>query len=92
MAVSYAANGASLVITNTPSAPPVLTIRLVGGNSASLSWPSSPAGYHLEATSSLTPAAWVPVTQTPADDGTTKTVIVSVSSSAPMFYRLHLSP
>ena len=50
VAVSYAANGASLTVTNTPSGPPVLTIRLIGGNSARLSWPSSPAGFHLEET------------------------------------------
>jgi hypothetical protein len=44
----------------------------------------------LESTSSLKPASWTPVSLTPADDGTTKTLIVPVSSSAPMFYRLRL--
>jgi len=79
-------------VTNTPSAQPALTIRLIAGSSVSLSWPSSPAGFHLEATSNLAPAAWASVTQTPTDDGTTKTLVLSVSSTAPMYYRLHESP
>lgn len=88
MAVSYVVNGASVVVTNTLAAQPVLSIRLIGGNSARLSWPSSPAGFKLEATGSLAPTTWAVVTQPPADDGTIQTLVVLVSSSTPMFYRL----
>jgi len=92
VAVSYAASGASLIASNTLAAQPVLTIRLLPANSVSLSWPSSAAGFHLEATSNLAPSGWAPVNQTPADDGATKSLIVPVSSSTPMFYRLHKEP
>jgi hypothetical protein len=90
-AVSYAANGASLIVAGTPSAPPLLTIRLLGANSVSLSWPSSATGFNLEATPSLAPATWTLVGLVPADDGITKSLILPLSSSATMFYRLHLS-
>ncbi len=88
-ALSYAANGASLIVTNTSSASPILTIRLIVGNSASLSWPSSPVGFQLEATTNLAPAIWTLVSLPPTDDGITKTLVLPLSSSATMFYPCH---
>jgi hypothetical protein len=83
IAVNYTAHGASLIVTSTSSAPPTLTIRLIGGN--------SPTGFNLEATTNLAPAVWTPISLSPSDDGTTKTLMLPLSSSATMFYRLHLS-
>ena len=56
------------------------------GNSVTISWPSSSTGFVLMQNTNLAAANWVIAPQTPADNGTTKTV--TVTPSGQLFYRL----
>jgi hypothetical protein len=70
--------------------PPTLSIG-VANNQLILSWPSSgTGGFALESATNLAPVAiWTPVTNQVSDNGTLKTVTLSLSPAAPMrFFRL----
>jgi hypothetical protein len=66
--------------------PPLLTIKRSGGGVV-ISWPSPSTGFVLQQTSTLTPPNWVSVSQTPADNGITRSVLLP-ASSASLFFRL----
>jgi hypothetical protein len=59
-------------------------------NGISLSWPSSASGFRLQsATNLLAPVQWQAVVDSPSDDGTTKTLVITNDPSvANAFYRL----
>ena len=66
---------------------PRLTIGFTSANTVAVSWPSSATGFTLQQnTDGLRTASWSPVTATPADNGTTRTVIVNPAGN--VFYRL----
>ncbi|HTD85765.1 MAG TPA: hypothetical protein VK850_04250, partial [Candidatus Binatia bacterium] len=56
-------------------------------NTVTICWPSSPAGYTLQQTPTLSPSAWRDITEIPTDNGTTRCVSLA-SGSGTMFYRL----
>jgi len=67
---------------------PRLTIGFTSANTVAVSWPSSATGFILQQnTDGMTTSNWSPVTATPADDATTRTVIVNPVAGN-VFYRL----
>jgi hypothetical protein len=70
----------------TPGAPS-LTIARTVTNSVIIAWPSFSVAGTLQQNTSLNTTNWTDVGQTPSDDGTTKSVIVSPPTGK-MFYRL----
>jgi hypothetical protein len=64
----------------------LLSIKRSGANLL-VSWPSPSTGFGLEQNSSLGTTSWTSVAQIPNDDGFTKSIIVTASSSQ-TFYRL----
>ena len=70
----------------TETAAPRLMIS-VTTNSATLSWPSATLGFSLQQTAALAPAAWVPVTATPTNNGTMTSVTLPLTSGGAC-YRL----
>ena len=67
-------------------APPWLTISRVT-NAVAISWPSPSTDYGLEQTPALSGSSWNSVTNTPADDGTVKSVTLPVQPGN-KFFRL----
>jgi hypothetical protein len=65
---------------------PQLTIARSGIN-AVLSWPSPSTGFGLEENGNLSTTNWNSVAQTPADNGTSKSVILPIASTN-TFFRL----
>jgi hypothetical protein len=77
----------SLVAVQTPGAP-LLKVSLTGTNTVLISWPSPSTGFTLQQNSSVNSAGgWATVTQTPSDNGTTKSVVVNPPVGN-VFYRL----
>ena len=76
----------SLFAVQIPGAP-LLTIRLTSTNIAVILWPSPSAGFILQQNSGLNPANWGAVTETVADDGTNRFIIVTPLAGN-RFYRL----
>jgi hypothetical protein len=70
----------------TPGAP-VLTIMLTITNTLVISWPSPSTGFTLQEIAILGRANWTDIVQTPADDGTMKSVTVPQPIGS-RFYRL----
>lgn len=80
-------NTITVVTTVLIAGGPELQVVLSGPNII-ISWPSTAVDFVLESTSSLAPPiSWNPVTSTPADDGTQKTVTINAGSGEE-FYRL----
>ena len=75
---SYTIDGGAwgiIAILQTSGAP-LLSIALTTTNTVAVFWPSHSTGYVLQQnTTSVTSANWSNVVTTPADDGTTKTII-----------------
>ncbi|HWY77930.1 MAG TPA: hypothetical protein VN281_20105 [Verrucomicrobiae bacterium] len=76
----------ALYAVQTPGAPR-LTITRTSTNTVVVSWPSPSAGFVLQQTSVLAPANWANVAQAPADNGTTKTVVINPPVGN-LFFRL----
>jgi len=75
---------------NVVALPP-LTVR-TSGNKLLLLWPVSYSGFVLEASGSLSPTAWTPVTVFPTELGNQYLVLLPISGSGiSSFYRLQLS-
>jgi hypothetical protein len=68
--------------------PYALQIVPTSSAQASLSWPTSALGWDLESSSSLAPANWNTVTNTPSVNGTNFTLTVNLDMNA-RFFRLH---
>jgi hypothetical protein len=85
---SYSVTGGfwSLYAVQTPGAP-LLTIRLTGANSATVSWPSVSTGFVLQQNASLTTTNWSDFAGTTNDDGVTKSVNIP-STAGNLFFRL----
>jgi hypothetical protein len=66
---------------------PMLAIARTTTNTLALSWPSPAADFALQQNTNVATTNWVPVGNTPADDGTNKTVIVDPPDGN-KFYRL----
>ena len=76
-----------IAAVQTPGAP-LLTITRTTTNTVVLSWPSPSTGFTLQQnTNGIATVNWSNVVSTPADDGTTKTYVVSPPASN-RFYRL----
>jgi hypothetical protein len=71
----------------TVISPPRLTINLTRTNTVVISWPSLSPGFVLQQTPALAPSAWVNVSQTPADNGTTRSVVIN-PPTGDLFFRL----
>jgi hypothetical protein len=70
------------------SGPPALWIVPAPDGGCVIGWPSWAVGYQLESASSLAgPSSWLPVTQSPHDDGTWKTLYLPATGSS-RFFRL----
>jgi hypothetical protein len=68
--------------------PPVLTIVRTGPN-VTVSWPSPSTGFVLQQTTSLTAPIWNNVAQIPSDNGTFKSVTMSIAAPpSARFFRL----
>jgi hypothetical protein len=76
----------ALYAVQTPGAP-LLTITRTATNTVVVSWPSPATGFVLQQTATLTPANWAAAPQTPVDDGTTVSVVVSPPAGN-RFFRL----
>jgi hypothetical protein len=75
------------VAVQTPGAP-LIKVSLTGTNTVLISWPSPSTGFILQQNSTLiNPGGWATVNQNPADNGTTKSVIVNPPTGN-VFYRL----
>jgi hypothetical protein len=66
---------------------PALTVARTTAYTIVLSWPSSATGFVLQQNPKLAGASWSDAGLTPADDGTTKSVVVP-SNVGTRFYRL----
>jgi hypothetical protein len=75
-----------LSVVQTPGAP-LLTITRTATNTAVISWPSPSIGFNLQQNGDLSTTNWVAPSETVADNGTSKYIIVSPSSGQ-RFYRL----
>jgi len=76
-----------VIIKYSSAGGPRLTIALTTTNTVAVSWPSSASGFSLQQNmDGLRTSSWSPVTATPADNGTTRTVIVNPAGN--VFYRL----
>jgi N-acetylneuraminic acid mutarotase len=64
-----------------------LSIGTTSTNSVIVSWPSSASGRVLQTNADLSAPNWGDIGQTPADDGTTKSIVVP-SPGGTLFYRL----
>jgi hypothetical protein len=68
---------------------PLLAIARTMANTLSVSWPSPSTGFTLQQnTNGLAAGNWNDVLDTPADDGTNKTVILNPPAAGNRFYRL----
>lgn len=68
---------------------PLLAISRTAANTLSVSWPSPSTGFTLQQnTNGLAAGNWSDVLDTPADDGTNKTVILNPPAAGNRFYRL----
>ena len=77
----------ALYAVQTPGAP-LLSIARTATNTVAVFWPSPSTGYQLQVnTNSISSVTWSNVTTTPADNGTTKTVIINPPTGN-RFYRL----
>ncbi len=66
-----------------PELAPSLSITMISPTLVRLSWPSPSTGYSLESAASLTPAiAWTVVNAPVSDDGTTRSVTLTIDSGA----------
>jgi len=86
---SFGSDGSSdyLTIKYSPAGVPLLTIARTTTNTVAVSWPSPSTGFTLQQNTDLATTNWAPVGTTPADDGTTRTVIVNPPVGN-KFYRL----
>jgi hypothetical protein len=71
------------------TAPPPLSIAVTNGN-ATLAWPSTATGFHLQSSATLAPAAWTNVTNAPAPTGDLLSVTLPLGAGS-QFFRL-MSP
>ena len=77
----------SLYALQTPGAP-LLSIARTATNTVAVFWPSPSTGCQLQVnTNSVSSVSWSNVITTPADDGTTRTVIINPPTGN-RFYRL----
>lgn len=76
----------SAVVAVPSSGSPQLTV-LVSGHNVTISWPSPSSGFVLQESSSLNPASWNPATQTVNDDGTNRSITLTLPAGS-KFYRL----
>jgi hypothetical protein len=77
-----------LAVVATPGAPK-LTITRTATNTVVVSWPSPSTGFVLQQTSTLAPNVWSNVPQIPADDGTTRSVVINPPSGNCFFRLMH---
>jgi hypothetical protein len=56
---------------------PTLGIKLIGGNSVMVYWPSATTGFGLQMNPDLNPANWTAPSQTVNDNGTNKYIIIT---------------
>jgi hypothetical protein len=77
----------SIVSTVPMMGAPALTITRTATNTVIISWPSPSTGFTLQQNTVLGTTNWVNAPQAPADDGTTKSVIVNPPAGR-LFYRL----
>jgi len=83
-------NGSSydyVTIKYSSAGVPLLTIARTTTNTVLLSWPSPSTDFTLQQNTNVATTNWTAVGTTPADDGTTKTVIVNPPVGN-RFYRL----
>jgi len=71
-----------------PGGPYSINIVRTDSSHATLSWPTSALGWDLEATSSLAPADWNTVTNSPIVNGTNFALTIVLELNA-QFFRLH---
>lgn len=76
----------SVIALQMPGAP-FLTIRRGPTSGVVIIWPSPSSGYALQQNSNISTTNWAAVAQSPLDNGTNKSVIISPSSGL-KFFRL----
>ncbi len=75
-----------IAVVQTPG--PILTITFVGPDSVVVSWPSSATNYVLQQNSDLTTTNWSDFGGTVSDDGTNKSVTLTLPTGY-LFFRLN---
>jgi hypothetical protein len=76
------------ILSTTASAEvPHLTVALTGDDAVVISWPSPSTGFVLQQAANLSAPGWAPISQTPTDNGTIKSIIVKPPLGN-VFYRL----
>jgi hypothetical protein len=73
---------------STPGAPR-LTITRTGANTVVVSWPSPSTGFVLQQSSTLPSGLWNNVPQSPTDNGTTKSIVISQPTGNAFFRLMH---
>ena len=66
---------------------PLLQISATTTNTVVITWPSPSAGFLLQQNPQLGTVNWINVSQSPADNGTTKSVVINPPSGT-LFFRL----
>lgn len=81
------AMASGFIVTGSVTPPPNLSIVLTSSNTVAVSWPSASTGFNLYANTNLATTNWTAVAATPADNGTTKTVVIN-PPAGDNFFRL----
>jgi hypothetical protein len=82
---------ASAAVVQTPGAP-LLALRRTSAATLTVSWPSPSDGFVLQSTTDLSIGNWTTVTNSPADDQTTRSVIIPLSPGNQFFRLIKASP
>jgi len=77
----------SIIAAAQSSNAPQLTITRTTPNTVRISWPSASAGFVLQQNGDLRTTSWVNTSQPPADDGTTKSVLINPPTGN-LYFRL----
>ena len=88
--ISFAVNVSSYLdwIYGVIGALPSLSIQQIGGNEVELQWPAWATSYMLQSCTDLAGSNWVAVAAGVVNDGTNRSVTVSVSGGDQQFWRL----
>lgn len=85
--IRFEAKTYSGFVVGSALAAPSLSISLTPTNTVVISWPSPSAGFGLYANTNLATTNWTAVGTTPADNGSTKTVVINPPAGN-QFFRL----
>jgi len=77
----------SIVSAVQTEGAPLLRVFYTATNTVVVAWPSPSTGYSIQQNPGFVPANWVNAPQTPADDGTTRSIVINPPIGN-LFFRL----